>query len=276
MSATPFLRLKKLTGHGIILAAARHNRRAILAELEAGSHIDASRSHLNYALADAGNPEDVADRARIMMRDAGIKKLRKDAVKAIEIVFSLPVEQHLDQRRYFEDCLSWASGQFGGADNVLAADVHLDEAAPHCHVLLLPLINGKMVGSDLAGGKPKFKARMTDFHESVASRYGLKRAPAQLRGSSKSDAAASVLRRLREMEDPILRSAVWPAARDAIELDPRSWFETLGLEALEKPAKPMKSMTDIFIGSGAGPKREPDKFTPRGFESRQRGEAYAL
>ena len=62
-----------------------------------------------------------------MMRNAGITKLRKDAVKAIEIVFSLPVEPNLDQRRYFEDCLSWAAGQFGGAGNVLAADVHLDE-----------------------------------------------------------------------------------------------------------------------------------------------------
>ncbi|MFL6628541.1 MAG: hypothetical protein ACJ8G1_19025, partial [Vitreoscilla sp.] len=94
--------------------------------------------------------------------------------------------------------------------------------------------------------------------------------------ASKAAAAASVLRRLRELKDPIFRSAAWTVARDAIELDPRAWLATLGLEHVSKPGKPKKSMMAIFTSPGAGPKRERDTFKPKGFQPQQGGEAYAL
>ena len=264
MSGTGFVRIAKLSGAGIVLAAARHNRRAIQAEVGGGGSIEPARSHLNYRLAGPDSPEDVAEMANLRMKAAGLK-LRKDAVRAIELVFSLPRDSGIDHRVYFSDCLRWASDQFAGAENVLSADVHLDESAPHCHVLILPLVAGRMVGSDLVGGGKAFAAHSVAFHERVASRYGLRKAPARLGTAARCTLAAAVLRRMRETADPALRSPVWAVLRDAIEREPEPWAGAMGLNLEVKPAKPLRSMTSIFTSPGKGPKKELAASTPIGF-----------
>jgi hypothetical protein len=182
MSSSQFLRLKTLSGNGKLLAAARHNKRVIQREIGAAGHIDATKMHLNYALLGDATPEAVAAKAKSILQSLGITKLRKNAVIAIEIVFSLPVHAQIDHRAYFTDCLTWAAGQFG-ADNLLSVDVHLDEAAPHCHILLLPLLGGRMRGSDVMGNRQALQARQTSFYEQVSQRYGLLK-PRSTRGQA--------------------------------------------------------------------------------------------
>lgn len=268
MSGTGFVRLKKLKGPGIVAAAARHNRRTIQAEIGASLSIDPTRSRLNQTLQGPPTPEGVALLAGKRLRDAGITKLRKDAVMALEFVFSLPPDSGLDDQRYFEDCAAWTGYRFGGADNILSADVHRDEAAPHCHVLLLPLIDGRMLGSDLMGNRRKLLEIQQDFHQAVAARYGLKKAPARLAGASKHNAAAAVLAHLKKASDPAHRSKVWPLVRDAIEADPGPYMVALGIK-LEPPKKKQRTMTQIFTSPGRGPKRDDDNAI--GFAARQNG-----
>ena len=149
MTAPAVLRLKKLTGAGIVLAAARHNRRAIAAELGVASHINPARCCLNVRMEGPDTPEGVAELAQALMGAAGVGKLRRDAVRAVEVVFSLPAGgAGVDPAAYFAACVAWAREQFGP---VLSADAHHDEATPHAHVLCLPLKAGRMVGSDLVG-----------------------------------------------------------------------------------------------------------------------------
>jgi hypothetical protein len=260
MSAAGFIRFGKLSGSGIVLAAARHNKRAI--RPEPGGNIDPSRSQLNYQLAGPDSPEGVAQLVNSLMKEAGLGKLRKNAVRAIEFVFSLPVDTNIDLRTYFAECLRWVGDRFGGSENVLSADVHLDEGAPHCHVLTLPLIGGRMVGSDLVGGPKVLAAHLSSFHETVASRHGLRKAPARLSTSGRFAAAAAVVRRLRETDDPALRSAAWSVVRDAIERDPVPWASTLGVRLDPRTVKPMRSMTAVFTSPGKGPKKEPYSSNP--------------
>lgn len=87
---TPFVALKKLTGKGIVLVAAKHNLREIQAEIGADSRIDHTRIGLNKILAGAATAADVAAYAELLMHDAGVGNLRHDAVRGIEIIFSLP------------------------------------------------------------------------------------------------------------------------------------------------------------------------------------------
>ena len=54
---------------------------------------------------------------RFVFRDL-CGKLRKDAVMAVEIVFSLPPGSGIDDRGYFSDCVNWAARNFGGFANV--------------------------------------------------------------------------------------------------------------------------------------------------------------
>lgn len=251
MSAAAFLRVKKLTGANIVKTAAAHNHRAIAAEVGGASHIDASRCALNVHIAGPDTPAGAAEMAQVLMGAAGVGKLRKDAVRAVEVVFSLPAGgAGVDAPAYFAQCLEWAGVTFGP---VLTADAHHDEATPHLHVICLPLVNGRMVGSDLVGGPSRLRAMQTDFHEKVAKGFGLKRGATRMTGASRQDTAAAVLSHLRAIGDPVLKSVAWPVIRDAIERDPRPYAETLGF-VVNSANKPARSFTSIMTGTGKGAK----------------------
>ncbi|WP_176550687.1 plasmid recombination protein, partial [Tenacibaculum discolor] len=127
----------------------------------------------------------------------------------LELVFSLPPNHQVDDRAYFSACVKWAAKAFGGNQNILSADIHRDEAAPHCHVLILPLIEGRMVGSDLVGNRQKLLAMQSQFHTEVAARFGFKKAPDRLTGLTKQSAVCAVLTKLKALADPVLHSVVW-------------------------------------------------------------------
>ena len=262
MSGAAFLRVKKLKGGGIITVAARHNRRVIQAEMGATGSIDPTRSRLNETLAGPLTAADVGQLAKELMAAAGVVKLRKDAVMGLEIVFSLPPGHAIDDRAYFTACADWAGATFGGAHNVLSVDIHRDEAAPHCHVLLLPLIDGRMDGSNMIGGKQKLLALQKDFHAKVAALYGLRKAPARLSGTAKQATAKAVLQRLRETSDGALQSAVWAVVREDVERDPARYLLALGIE-LATAKKPGRTMAQIFTSKGKG--RAKESSNPIGF-----------
>ncbi len=253
MSGAAFLRIKKLKGGGIIKTAARHNKREIQAEMGATGSIDPTRSRLNYSLAGPAAAGDVGQLAKDLMTAAGVTKLRKDAVMGLEFVFSLPPGHTIDDRAYFSDCATWAERYFGGV--VLAVDVHHDEAAPHCHVLMLPLLDGRMAGSDMLGGKQMLMAMHKQFHLDVAGKYGLSKAPARLTGASKQAAAKVVIQRLREAGDTALQSKVWATLRDVIESDPAPFLMALGIE-LKAPSKKVKPFANYVTSKGKGPSKE--------------------
>lgn len=180
MSESHFLSIKKLKGKGILKAAAKHNHREIAAELgvKKGGHIDPERVKNNIILRGGSTAEAVDSEAKSLLEKAGIGTLRKDAVDGLEIVFSLPKNTNIPTTAFFEEATRWVETYLGAP--ILSAVIHNDEAAPHCHVLILPLINGRMVGSDLIGYKSKLSAMQADFHGKVAARFGLARqAPAK-------------------------------------------------------------------------------------------------
>ena len=187
------------------------------------------------------------------MTAAGVVKLRKDAVMGLEIVFSLPPGHTIDDRAYFNDCATWAAHHFGGV--TLSVDVHKDEAQDHCHVLLLPLIGGRMDGGRMVGNKQKLLAMHKQFHLDVAGRYGLSKALARLTGASKQAAVKAVLQKLRETGDSALQSAAWAAIRAMIESDPTQFLMTLGIEQ-QAPKKKLRKMDAIFTSKGKGSTKE--------------------
>ena len=252
MSASGFFKMQKLKGAGKVLAASRHNKRLIQAEQGADSHIDAARICLNLSLHGPDSPEAVARQAKDCMAAAGVRPQKKNAVLALEHLFSLPANTDIDLKAYFSDCVHWVARNFGGLDNVLSADVHLDESAPHLHVLLLPLIDGRMNGSDLFGNRQRLLFLQNDFHAAVAGRYGLVKAPARLHGQAKNKTAQTVLNHIHATSDTALTSALWPLIRDWIARDPVACAQVLGLEVTKTADKPQRSMAQIFTSKGKG------------------------
>jgi Plasmid recombination enzyme len=247
--------IAKLTGTGKLLEAGRHNKREIHAEQGAKSHIDASRSHLNYSLAGPDTAKEISELAKRLMADAGIKTVRKDCVRAIEILFSLPVGFAGDQRGFFTACLNWCASRFGGAKNVLSFDVHLDEAAIHAHCLLLPLSDGKMRGSDMVGGRQALAGHQESFHREVASHFGFSRAPKQVRGNQKAKLSELVFHHMKRTNDAALNSPAWQSIRAAIASNPVPFAQAYGL-TIESQPKKGKTFTQIMT---AAAKPEPSK-----------------
>ena len=196
--------LKPLAGQAHLLVAVEHNKRTMYAQgVDPMGKVDRDRSHLNYSLGGAAEPRGVVDLWKQLREAAGIfKPKRKDEMSAIEVVFSLPhgAERLIDLRSYFADCTAFACRRFGsGHASLLCSVVHLDQDQPHCHVLVLPLVDGKMQGAAVfygtskTGGEPRtYRHHLQAFFTEVASNYGLKKAKPKLAGPAKKAAAKAV------------------------------------------------------------------------------------
>lgn len=234
MTDSLYLRLKSLNTRtvrgvtspkNIVRVAAMHNLREIQAELgaSAASGINPARMHLNYQLRGPATADEVAGLAVALLDNAGVKALRRDACMVLELVFSLPSDTAINHREYFAAAVTWADAFF--AVPILSAAVHLDEAAPHLHILLLPLVAGRMQGGALAGGPAKIRAMLADFQQQVAQRFGLTHQPRAKRLSKpRRDAAGRmVLDALRARPERLSE----PAMRDALVAALGSQAETL-------------------------------------------------
>jgi len=237
-----------------LMQAARHNRREIQAELGASGHIDVSRMDQNETLAGPDSAAGVVALARSLMAGVDVGNLRKDHVQAIEILISLPPGTAIDDGRYFRHCVAWAGGHFGAA-NILSADVHRDESAPHLHVLVLPLVDGRMRGGDLID-RAGLRTLRESFYRDAAKPFGLTKPISRLAGAARADGAQAVLQALRTGQDAILQSAVYQVVKQAIERDPAPYLAALGIELHTPTRKPMRTMAQIFTSAGKGPKTE--------------------
>lgn len=168
------LRIKKLTSYNIIKRAAMHNLREIYAEYSSGDRIDPSKTYLNQVLAGSQSSSGVVEEYERLIDAANLPtKIRRDAVRGIEVVISLPSDHDIDELAFFDDCTEWCRSYFGVP--VLSVVVHRDEPNPHSHTILVPLVGGRLQGSKLAGNRTKWRAMQESFYESVGARYGFTR-----------------------------------------------------------------------------------------------------
>jgi hypothetical protein len=248
MSTSHLIRLGTITGKSGILDAMKHNKRTLQAERGAHSNIDVNRMSLNYSLTDPATPEHIARHAKSQMVLAGIDKPRKNQVMAVEILFSLPINRHKqDTSPFFKACHDWVMTNFDG--ELLSFDVHLDEAAPHAHAVILPLVKGKMQGSKMIGNKANLMRLINLFHKDVACHYGLSRSDKKrLNHLDKATLTKDVLSGLKG--DSVMNSAIWSVVRDMISQDPLRFSQILSIEPPQKVSA--KHFIDIKRSKGHG------------------------
>lgn len=249
MASSHLFRLGKIKGENGVLAALKHNKRTLQVERGAGANIDTTRSSLNYSLTGEQTPEAIARYAKAQMILAGLENPRKDMVRAVEVLFSLPNDRHKQNTRpFFTDCYDWIKHIFAG--ELLSFDVHLDEGAPHAHAVILPLINGKMQGSDMVGGTGNIMRLINMFHNDVARHYGLSRSDKRRLSSLNKQAIEKlVLSKLKT--DPAMQSSVWACFRDAIHDDPLPYAQMLSI-SMNMRKENIKSFVDHKRSKGKG------------------------
>jgi Plasmid recombination enzyme len=233
-----------------LLSAARHNLREIQSELGADGRLDVGRIVMNEVLMGPSVASDVVAVAQLKLSEWGVSKRRKDYVQAIEMIFSLPANSSLNQRAYFQVCLDWVFIQMG-RENVLSAIVHRDEAAPHCHVLILPCKDNRYVGGQLIKRGPLMSLRKS-FEQDVAHKHGLRAVSKKnMSALERNEQSQMVLDYLQRSHDPVVKSHIWAFVRQEIQLNPEGYLDSLGLSyATTKVAKKFRTSTQIMTSVG--------------------------
>jgi hypothetical protein len=180
MSAhTQLLRVKRLKSLYELEMAARHNLREIRAENGFYGRIDGRTSGENELMRGGATAREVVAQTRLLLDSAGIKNPRKNAVAGIEIVIGLRPNSDVNQQEFFSASLEWVDAYFRVP--IVSAVIHHDEGAPHMQMLLVPLIDGRLRGSELVSSRYKIIALHANFHEVVGKTFGLAYVPKKQR-----------------------------------------------------------------------------------------------
>lgn len=176
---------------------------AVGKELDRRAHtyandVDQSGRHVGY-LCRAGDESPVPLEQAIERRMGELntkRKIRDNQVRAMGfIVSSNDALDEKDAREFLDRSVQWFGARYG-YENLLAAQIHLDEGTPHAHIWIAPVIHDRETGFDRlcakelfapdkrrknADGKWEVTAQGTmsrlqeDFWEQVAKPYGYER-----------------------------------------------------------------------------------------------------
>lgn len=175
---------------------------AVGKELDRRAHtyandVDQSGRHVGY-LCRAGDESPVPLEQAIERRMGELntkRKIRDNQVRAMGfIVSSNDALAEKDAREFLDRSVQWFGARYG-YENLLAAQIHLDEGTPHAHIWIAPVIRGedghdRLCAKELfapdkrrknADGKWEVTAQgamsrlQEDFWEQVAKPYGYER-----------------------------------------------------------------------------------------------------
>lgn len=167
MSNYAILRTAKLKTFGNIGGSLAHNYRT-----RETHNADPTRTPQNLHT-ETGGSAAVMEKIKARLPE----KRRKDAVLCVEyMVGSSPgaLKTEDEHRRYLSDALAWLK-QRHGAENVVAATIHMDETTPHLCAYVVPLKDGKLNARHFLGGRQTLSAMQTSFAKEVGEKHGLER-----------------------------------------------------------------------------------------------------
>ena len=106
----------------------------------------------------------------------GTPKLRKNGVIGIEYIgtYSRDADSTIDKFVFAEECLRFIERRHG-AENIISARLHLDEATPHVHIIAAPVFANALVVGPFMGNRGILRKLQNDFYGEVSSKFGLAR-----------------------------------------------------------------------------------------------------
>ena len=153
----------------------------------APKNADAEHTHLNREMITF--PDGVQNRTQAIQHrldTAGLqRKIGKNQVRAVRILLTgspddmKQIEQTGKLDEWCKDNLDWLKKTYG-ADNIVSAVLHLDEATPHIHATMIPIVTGerRKKKSEEEKGKKKYRKKSLDTvrlcADDVMSRVRLK------------------------------------------------------------------------------------------------------
>ena len=167
--AYAIMRAKKLANMGSVAASLQHCYR------ERETHnADQERTPDNQHLG-AKSTDEAMGKLRALLPE----KRRKDAVLAVEYVMTASPEWFAtatpeQEKALFQRSLQWLADKYG-ADRIVTASIHRDEATPHLSAFVVPLTQDKRLSAkEFIGSRDKMRADQSTYAACVAD-LGLER-----------------------------------------------------------------------------------------------------
>ncbi len=226
MAESQLLSVKKLKSLDLLKNALKHNLRQIPRELGENRHIDPEKCSLNLNLVGGTDPSKIARETEAKIVEATGKKLRRNGVLALEYVVSLRPNTVVDINGYFPAVIEWLEDYLGCP--IISAVVHLDEASPHMHVIVLPLRHERMMGSALVGYKGDLAALKQSHFKSVGQRFGLQMLESIPR-FKRYEISRKVVEALNASKDLLDQPMIRTALQNVIQLNPHELMALLGI-----------------------------------------------
>ena len=163
------MRAKKLANMGSVAASMQHCYR------ERETHnADQERTPDNQHLV-AQSTDEAMGKLRALLPE----KRRKDAVLAVEYVMTASPEWFAQatpeqEKAFFQRSLQWLADKYG-ADRIVTASIHRDEATPHLSAFVVPLTQDKRLSAkEFIGSRDKMRTDQSTYAACVAD-LGLER-----------------------------------------------------------------------------------------------------
>ena len=257
MSHDLVVRIGSLVGKNKVRDAARHNLR----ELPPEPHIDHSRSGQNCVLHGAATAGEVARQADTLLADAGITKFRANAIRGIELLVCLPYNFKGDAMAFFRDALTWSDEFFQRP--IVSCVAHFDESSPHLHVVMVPIVDGRLQGSVVMGDMRRIQAIQSSFYLAVGRKHGLRKKTAhRLSKAQRALAAQQVLDAVKANMALLDGGQVKRLLLDAISKNLDAFAASVGVTLPEPEPRPSK---ETFASIMTRPQKPERKQSPIGF-----------
>lgn len=247
---TVFAHNLRLNGHKKTLALAeKHNRRFIAQEIGGYGGIDGRRTPLNLELVSLnGSSYEAAVIA--VLRSLGLdlshySYRKKNRGYAVELVFSVTAGHHCDFNAMYSDSLGWLRDYYPES-HIIHAVIHHDEDTPHMHVILVPIINGRLDANAVSGYKGVSRERNISLFEYLNKRYGLT-FPVYLKGAQKKAGAALAVLHYQKLPEALVKNVLEQPIIQSIYARPEPYLYALGI-SYEEVLASMKNNSNIKEG----------------------------
>ncbi|MBC6608755.1 plasmid recombination protein [Hymenobacter sp. BT188] len=175
--AYAILRIGKIKSHSSATSKAQHNYRLQLTPNADPDQQHCNQEYLNHVL------RNYWDLAQERIQELGLKRLRSDAVRAVEVLLTASPEafrrdaqgRAADMRDapWTRDNLRFLQ-QHLGERNVVSFTLHQDEVTPHVHAVVIPITeDGRLSARDVFSPK-SLRQLQTDYAQAMAA-YGVRR-----------------------------------------------------------------------------------------------------
>lgn len=158
----------------VINKCQRHNQREN--KNYSNKDINFNRTNLNYDLHNKHNIVYMDEiNKKIKERYTGKKSVRKDAVLNVECLVTSDPDFFKtigsdETKRYFKESYEFVKTEFG-KENIVYANVHMDETTPHMHLGFTPItFDGRLSAKEWLDGKKKLTQLQDKFFSYITSK----------------------------------------------------------------------------------------------------------